>query len=319
MTSLFPIFTFSLLVLASSLGYGKSCTYAEYVGANQAILCLEPVAATDCQTINGDSKDTACLTNTFIGRCIYDGSQQFIYTGEEKDAREYCLMQGAEFEKGPDKVTLRPPLTAALASLESDQACTVTTTNLSLSFVPPLKKEVGVLIHPGAFVDGRAYGPLARSLCESGLRVEILIYEDGLATSTPLLGEALLKASKSRWFVLGHSLGGRAATALAFSEQSRVDGIILLASYAPEEYSLKNLKLSLLSIYADQDGLIPPGELLAKSKNKPKNHKFVAIKGGNHANFGSYGKQDGDKDALITRERQQQLVKSEILKFVYEN
>ena len=42
----------------------------------------------------------------------------------------------------------------------------------------------------------------------------------------------------------------------------------------------------------------------------------VAIEGGNHAQFGHYGKQKGDPDATISREQQQKITTDAIDQFL---
>lgn len=48
----------------------------------------------------------------------------------------------------------------------------------------------------------------------------------------------------------------------------------------------------------------------------PSDYTEVCIEGGNHAWFGNYGKQEGDKTASISREEQQQQAVEEILQMI---
>lgn len=43
---------------------------------------------------------------------------------------------------------------------------------------------------------------------------------------------------------------------------------------------------------------------------------IVAVEGGNHAQFGNYGKQRGDAEATISREEQQDITVEAINKFL---
>ena len=54
-----------------------------------------------------------------------------------------------------------------------------------------------------------------------------------------------------------------------------------------------------------------------KSTDKiPENAKFVAIEGGNHAQFGSYGAQKGDGDATISENEQHLQTQTAMLGFL---
>jgi hypothetical protein len=67
---------------------------------------------------------------------------------------------------------------------------------------------------------------------------------------------------------------------------------------------LKTGNIPAVSIYGTNDGLAT-GEKLDESKALLlPDTKFVAIEGGNHAQFGSYGFQAGDNEADITPEAQ---------------
>jgi dienelactone hydrolase len=65
------------------------------------------------------------------------------------------------------------------------------------------------------------------------------------------------------------------------------------------------MKVPMLSLYADHDGLstvekiVKAKHLLSKEANM---HKIV---GGNHGQFGLYGKQTGDNEATISAKKQQ--------------
>lgn len=50
--------------------------------------------------------------------------------------------------------------------------------------------------------------------------------------------------------------------------------------------------------------------------NLPDGFVEIVIDGGNHANFGMYGPQDGDGESKITNEEQISLTASNILQFI---
>lgn len=54
-------------------------------------------------------------------------------------------------------------------------------------------------------------------------------------------------------------------------------------------------------------------------KYLPKSTTFVSIKGDNHAGFGSYGDQRGDKKATISNQKQQRLIAQALIKWLRKN
>ena len=113
------------------------------------------------------------------------------------------------------------------------------------------------------------------------------------------------------WYIGGHSLGGVVATMDA--KKSDVKGLILLASYATTKVNCK-----VLSIYGSNDGVLNIDEY-KKNKKNIINYTEMLIEGGNHANFGNYGNQKGDKESTISRQEQQDITALEIFKFVSAN
>ena len=79
--------------------------------------------------------------------------------------------------------------------------------------------------------------------------------------------------SYDHWYIAGHSLGGTMAANYISKHTDNWDGLILLASYPTDD--LSKTKLRVLSVY-----------------------------GGNHAQFGSYGVQQGDGVAAISGDDQ---------------
>ena len=109
---------------------------------------------------------------------------------------------------------------------------------------------------------------------------------------------------------MGHSLGGSMASMYASKHSDKVKGVILLASY-----STKTLNMNVLSIYGSNDGCLDLKAYEKNKKNLPSNYKEFIIDGGNHAQFGLYGKQKGDKTATISYEMQKNYTVSAILDF----
>jgi hypothetical protein len=84
-----------------------------------------------------------------------------------------------------------------------------------------------------------------------------------------------------------------------------VDGVVFWAAYPAESDSLRDAGVQVLSIYGTHDGLATPQKIENSVPLLPDDTIWVAIEGGNHAQFGYYGSQNGDNPAEISRDAQQ--------------
>ena len=119
------------------------------------------------------------------------------------------------------------------------------------------------------------------------------------------------KYKYDNYYIMGHSLGGVVATSINID---KVKGYILLASYSTNK--IENER-KVLSIYGDKDKVLNMKEYNKNRVNLPLKYKEVVIKGGNHANFGDYGRQKKDGKASISRDKQQSITVKEIKEFLY--
>src|SRR5690606_3075994 len=92
---------------------------------------------------------------------------------------------------------------------------------------------------------------------------------------------------------------------LARSHPESLNGLLLVASSHPREFSLANTGIRVLKVTGSRDRLADPEEIRHYAANLPPTTTFLEIKGGNHAQFGDYGFQLGDGRATISREEQQ--------------
>lgn len=213
------------------------------------------------------------------------------------------------------------PMPEAEAALQSDERVAVEMDRW-LAFVPtspapptPHASSTGIVLYPGGRVDPRSYAPVARALAQAG----------HLAVVVPMpLNLAVLGADRAtdvmaaypfveRWVLVGHSLGGAMAAQFARDRPESVAGLVLLAAYPPSGSDLSGMSLPVRSLYGTRDGIATPDEVLASRPQLPATARMTAIEGGNHAQFGWYGPQDGDNEATISREQQQARVVAEVL------
>src|SRR6056297_3838763 len=176
--------------------------------------------------------------------------------------------------------------------------------------------KTGLVFYPGAKVDPPAYAPLALKLAKEGIMTVIVPMPMNLAIFGSNRADEVLEAYPNieRWFMVGHSHGGSIAGNYLFTKADLFKGFILLASYSGRELSDKNLPV--LSIAASEDGIITLDAVRDKAHLLPETAKHVIIEGGNHAQFGDYGWQEGDMQAEITMEEQLDLTAKEMVQFI---
>ena len=93
----------------------------------------------------------------------------------------------------------------------------------------------------------------------------------------------------------------------------KIAGIIFMASYPTKKI---NDNVKALSLYGSNDKVLSIDQYNKNKKNFPSNYEEVVIEGGNHSQFGLYGKQQGDGKADITYEEQQDIIINKIVDFV---
>jgi len=159
----------------------------------------------------------------------------------------------------------------------------------------------GLVFVPGALVDPYAYlNKLSGVVAETGLTVVITKPTLNLAffDQRPLSTFTAHAPEVTDWYVGGHSLGGVRACQLA--EDPTVTGLILFGSYCANDLSGADLRV--LSIGGSRDGLSTPAKLATNRHLLPEDARMVEIDGMDHAQFGDYGLQPGDRPATIDDE-----------------
>lgn len=202
------------------------------------------------------------------------------------------------------------PMPEALVALQSDSHIHVIDETW-LAFEPTgSQANTGFIIYPGGRVDHRAYAPLARQIAEQGYLVVLLKMPFDLAVLDPNAANEVIRSYPeiSHWAVGGHSLGGAMAATFASENPQQVSGLVLWAAYPAQNTDLSALSIGATSIYASLDGLATTQDIQDSMTRLPANTIYVEIEGGNHAQFGWYGSQNGDNPAKILREEQQEQI-----------
>lgn len=200
------------------------------------------------------------------------------------------------------------PLSEALNEAKSTSHYTVEETQESIIFHPLNDlQETSILLYQGGLVEEKSYSTIAAKLAAEGYPVYLVKHTLNLAVTDKNKATTIIADEKIENYVIGgHSLGGVMASQFASeSSNKQLKGVFLLASYTDEKNRLDILPISVVSIIGSNDGLIDKEAYQNGKDYLPDSTLFHTIKGGNHAGFGDYGNQDGDKPASILPEEQQ--------------
>lgn len=168
--------------------------------------------------------------------------------------------------------------------------------------------EKGIVFYPGGKVEEKAYAPMLLEFAEEGYEVYLVKMPAKLAIFGMNAAEDIFEEAShiEEWTMMGHSLGGAMAASFSASHDEEVDALVLLAAYSTED--LKGLDIDVFSFYGTEDKVLNMKKYEEYFGNLPEDVVEEVIDGGNHANYAHYGAQDGDGEAFITREEQQECV-----------
>lgn len=190
--------------------------------------------------------------------------------------------------------------------------------------IKPISGELktGLMFIPGGLVDPRAYiKSFERFTLDHQMPVLILKVRSNLAVFNSRQARRVRNEFKDKkWYIGGHSLGGVVAAMSVGQEPDSYEGLFLQGSYSITD--LSHWDEPVFSFIAENDGLI---DSTAFEENEPHLPEgiyidspyslglgdthgktvYYTIKGGNHAQFGNYGEQEGDLQAEISAKKQQ--------------
>ena len=186
-------------------------------------------------------------------------------------------------------------------------------------FIDGEGKDIALIFYPGAKVEYTAYLPLMYELAQGGVDVFIIKMPCNLAIlGADKADDILSEYDYNRWYLGGHSLGGAIAANYAAkqaqSENCELEGLVLLAAYPTK--SLKDTNLSVITIYGSEDTVLNMSKVKEGRALMPQSYEEDVLSGGNHAQFGCYGAQKGDKTAKITKEEQWSETAELVLKMI---
>ena len=172
-----------------------------------------------------------------------------------------------------------------------------------VAFIPQNPKA-GLIFYPGIKIESKAYSPLMQELAERG----ILCVAPTIPFNISYFNEEAANGVRadypqvSTWYIGGHSLGGISASHYIASHFNEFNGLILIG--APLNADLKDTNLRLLEITATYDQIKPQNDYLDMPDKAPADTTIVNVDGGNHSQFGDFGKLGADGDATISPEQQ---------------
>lgn len=182
-------------------------------------------------------------------------------------------------------------------------------------FVDGSGQSDAVIFYPGAKVEYTSYLPLCVKLAEEGVDCFLVKMPFHLA----ILG--MNKADKimdnydyENWYLAGHSLGGAMAANYVAEHTEDFAGLVMLAAYPTKELVSEDLKV--ISIYGNKDSVLNRENLDAGKEFVPEHYTEIGLGGANHAGFGNYGPQEGDGEATMEREKQQEMTVHYIVKMI---
>ncbi len=171
---------------------------------------------------------------------------------------------------------------------------------------PSNKSDTALIFYPGAKVEHLAYLPILEKLRKNGITCVLVKMPFNMAVFDVNAADSVFDKLPEikNWYIGGHSMGGAMASDYASKHKDNIEGLILLGAYIYGDYPPANA----LTIYGTFNSNL--------EKNIDYTENIVIIEGGNHAQFGNYGKQKGDPDATISTEEQQDIAVEAILRFI---
>jgi hypothetical protein len=206
----------------------------------------------------------------------------------------------------------------ALEAMRSGGGVMVTEAREGIVFMPDTNPTTALVLYPGGRVEAEAYAPLARLIAEEGYLVVIEPMPLYLAVFGIGRAQRALDAFPEidSWAVGGHSLGGTMAAEFAAREPDSISGLVFLASYPASSTDLSDAALSVLSLRGTNDGLVTEQDVEDAQLLLPPRSELITIDGGNHAGFGSYGKQAGDGGSTLPEGAQASITADAVAKLL---
>lgn len=208
-------------------------------------------------------------------------------------------------------------------TLRSDREVSVLNDATGLAFLPSSTTgRTGLVFLCGSGIAAEAYAPLLRPIAREGFPVFVVRlpyrfapFESHKRRAMERVREVIAdRPEVTRWVIAGHSLGAALAARIARSDAAALSALVLVATTHPKSDDLSLLRIPVTKIFASNDGIAPPDRVLGNRRLLPAHTEWVEIEGGNHSQFGRYGRQLFDGAATIGRRKQEALTRAAILR-----
>lgn len=188
------------------------------------------------------------------------------------------------------------PLPESRAYLESDRYAAEQRADGGFLFLPEQPNGRGLLIMHGALIEPQAYANTAGYFASRGYTV--LVPRGGFTRLSILAvdpaADAMRDLGLNGWYTIGHSMGGMSSLeVISRNPDLPVRGAALWAASVPKDYS--TLKVPMLFLWGDNDGLLPEGRFEGGKLFLPADVVYETINGANHKDFAMYGHQFFDE------------------------
>lgn len=202
------------------------------------------------------------------------------------------------------------PMPEVNPALQSDSVVNVTRGKWLVFSPVQVNNSTGFIIYPGGRVNYKSYAPIAHAIAAKGYLTVVVPMPLNLAVFGINKADAVIKSYPNikSWAIGGHSLGGTMAAEFAYSHQPQVVGLVFWAAYPTKGNDFSKTNMAVVTIHGSNDGLVSSQQIDDAMKILPSETIRVELAGGNHAQFGWYGKQPGDNEASIGRELQQEQI-----------
>ena len=197
--------------------------------------------------------------------------------------------------------------------LKDDSEVKVTNTKDYYLFDNLTNNDKAVIFYGGAKVEEDSYAPMLNKLAHEGVDVYVAKMPFCFALFNRTKADAIYNDAYKEVYLMGHSLGGVCCAMNLDSTKLDYKGVVFLASYPSKQM---DNKYKSLTIYGSEDKVMNKKEFDKNQTYLPNDHDIKVIEGGNHANYGYYGKQKGDGEATISREQQIDLTVSYVKDFI---
>jgi dienelactone hydrolase len=167
----------------------------------------------------------------------------------------------------------------------------------------------GLILYPEGHRDIRSYALIGREIARQGFQVVFLsrrVETEYSEAEEQRRIEAAMSAYPQieNWAVGGHTWSGPVGVDYAANHPDRVAGVVLWAGRMDGSTSLADSDLPVLMVYGTRDD--ENVNLVATARPLlPEHTVWVAIEGGNRAQFANFGPMPADANATISSEAQQ--------------